>query len=126
MQERQTGLGHSEIGPGHAGFGTQKIRPCRSSLRFCQIMDVIVARIRTDRARKDRGHVTAQLVNSGHNDMARRLVIELLDALAEIGLGISLRSRAVQGTGMSHSSVSIDLLFDQRLGATRREDVITI
>src|SRR6516162_1948891 len=49
-------------------------------------MDVIVARLRPDRSRKDRGDVATELMDRRHDDVAGRLVVELLDALAEIGL----------------------------------------
>ena len=35
---------------------------------------------------KNLGYIAAQLVDRRHHDVARRLVVELLDALAEVGL----------------------------------------
>src|SRR4029450_13673776 len=80
------GLRNRKIRAGHAGLGTQKIRSRRPPLRLRKIMDVIVARLRPDRSHKDSGDVAPELVDRWHDNVTRRLVVELLDALAEIGL----------------------------------------
>lgn len=48
-------------------------------------MDVAVLRIGADGLAEEFGHVRAQLVDGRHDHMARVLMIELLDALAQIG-----------------------------------------
>ena len=58
----------------------------RLALRFGQIVHIAVGGIGTDRLGENLGHVSPELVYGRHHDMARVLVVELLDALAEIGL----------------------------------------
>jgi hypothetical protein len=54
-------------------------------LALGEIVDIAVLGIRADGLRKDTGHVGAKLVHRRHDDVARRLVVELLNALAEVG-----------------------------------------
>jgi len=49
-------------------------------------MDVAVAGVGADHPGEYLSHIGAQLMHGGHYDVARILVVELLDALAEIGL----------------------------------------
>src|ERR1700730_18257492 len=58
----------------------------RLTLRFRQVVDVAVARVGAERPSEYLSHVGAQLVHGGHHDVARILVVELLDTLPEIGL----------------------------------------
>ena len=53
----------------------------------------------------------AQLVHGRHDDVARVFVVELLDALAEIGLDHLDADRRPCNGRKPHSSVSIDLLL---------------
>ena len=62
------------------------IRPRVLALAFGQVGDVVIRRVGADAAAEDFGDVAAQLVHGRHHDVARRLVVELLDALAQIGL----------------------------------------
>ena len=75
-----------KIGAGHAGIGLEEIRPRVLALALGQVVDVAVFRIGTDVLREDPCHVGPELVDRGHDDVARWLVVELLDALAQIGL----------------------------------------
>ncbi len=47
---------------------------------------LLFLRIGADGFRKHSRHVGLELVHGGHDDVARRLVVELLDALAQVGL----------------------------------------
>src|SRR5262245_38916450 len=76
------GLRNGKVRTGHAGLGTQKIWSRRPPLRLREVMDVIVARLRPDRSRKDVGDVATQFMDRRHDDVAGRLIVELLDALA--------------------------------------------
>jgi hypothetical protein len=80
------GLGDGEVGADHPCAGLQEIRPGGPPLALGEVMDVGVLRVGAQRAAEHLGDVAAQLVHGGHDDVARRLVVELLDALAEIGL----------------------------------------
>ena len=75
-----------KIGAGHAGIGLEEIGPRVLALALGQVVDVAVFRVGTDVLGEDPRHVSSELVDRGHDDVARRLVVELLDALAEIRL----------------------------------------
>ena len=85
-------------------------------------MDILVAGLRPDRPRKHRGDVTTQFMDRRHDDVARRFVVELLDALPEIGLDhldiAPFEERAHVAFLGQHR-----LALDQRFGAARRQDV---
>ena len=72
-----------KIGAGHARVGLEKVRPRVLALAFREIVDVAVRGVGADGFGKHPGDVGAQLVDRGHDDVARRLVVELLDALAQ-------------------------------------------
>ena len=80
-------FGDDEIAAGHAGVGGEDQRPRVLALSLREVVRIVVAGLRSDRAGEDVGDVGAQLVHRGHDDMARRFLVELLDALAEVGLG---------------------------------------
>ena len=100
----------------------KKIRASRPTLRFRKIVDIVVAGLRSDRPRKHRRDIATQLMDRRHHDVARRFVVELLDALAEIGfdhLDIApFEERAHVAFLGQHR-----LALDQRLGAARRQNV---
>ena len=76
----------AKLHAGHAGIGIEDQRARRLALRFREVVDVAVVRVGADRPGEHLGHVGAQLVHRRHHDMARVFIVELLDALAEIGL----------------------------------------
>ena len=117
------GLGDREIGPRHAGVGSEDQRAGRLALRFRQIMDVAVVGIGADRLGEYFGHIGAQLVHRGHHDMARVLIVELLDALAEIGLDHLDPDRSHVGPEAALLGQH-RLALDQRLGAVVAEDAV--
>ena len=79
--------------------------------------------IGAQRAGKDLGHVGAQLVHRRHDDVAGRLVVELLDAFAEVGLD-DLDAALLQ-EGPHVALVGEHRLgLDQRLRAARGHDVV--
>ena len=71
---------------------------------------------------KDPGHVPAELVDGGHDDVARRFVVELLDAFAQIGLhdldAAGLEKRPHLALVGEHR-----LRLDQRARPARTQDV---
>ena len=76
-----------EIAAGHAGrLLAHEVRPRMHALAFGEVVDVAVVRIGADGSAEHLGDVGAQLVDRRHDHVARVLVVELLDALAEIGL----------------------------------------
>ena len=79
------GLRDRKVRTRHARVRAQEVRPRVLPLTLGKVMDVAVLRIGADRFGKDARHVGAQLVHGRYDDVARRLVIELLDALAEVG-----------------------------------------
>ena len=83
--DKGAGLGDREIAARHTGIGGEDQRPRRLTLRFGQIVDVAVFGVGADRSGEHLRHVGAQLVHGRHDDVARILIVELLDALAEIG-----------------------------------------
>src|SRR5580704_3798886 len=80
------GLGDHEVRPRHARVSLEDQRPGRLTLRFCKVVDVAVAWVGAECLGEYLSHVGAQLVYGGNHDVTRVLVIELLDALPEIGL----------------------------------------
>jgi hypothetical protein len=75
-----------EIASRHAGVGGKDQRTVGIPLRLRQIVHVAVVRIGADRPGKHLGDVGTKLVHRRHHHMARVLIVELLDALAQIGL----------------------------------------
>jgi hypothetical protein len=75
-----------KIGARHARVGLEEIGPRVLALALGQVMDVAVFRIGADVLGNTLRHVGLELVDRGYDDVARRLVVELLDALAQIGL----------------------------------------
>ena len=82
----RAGLRHREVGARHPRLGPEEERPRVVALAFGQVVDVAVGRVGADGAAEDFGDVATQLVHGRHDDMARWFVIELLDALSEVGL----------------------------------------
>src|SRR5208282_2493620 len=121
--DEAAGLRDREIGTSHAGLGTQEIRPRVAAHRFGEVTRVVIARLRPDGSGKHLRNIAAQLVDRRDDNMAGRLVVELLDALAEIGLD------HLDATGLEERTHVAFLrqhrfALDQRLGAVRREDVV--
>jgi hypothetical protein len=79
-------LGHGKIGARHAGVGSEEVGPRVLALALGQVMDVAVLGVRADGLGKYLCDVPAELVDRRHDDMARRLVVALLAALAQVGL----------------------------------------
>jgi len=80
------GLGDREIAAGHAGVGREYQRACRFALRFRQVMNIAVGRVGADCPGEHLRHVGPELVDCRHHDVARVFIVELLDALAKVGL----------------------------------------
>ena len=85
-------------------------------------MRIVVARLGAEGAGEDLGNVAAQLVHGRHDDVARRLVVELLDALAEVGLG---DDDAVRHEMLAHPALlgQHRLRLDEGAGARPAQDV---
>ena len=84
--DKGAGFGDREIAAGHAGVGREDQWTRRLALRFGQIMNVAVSGIGADRLSEHLGDVRSELVHRGHDDMTRVFIVELLNALAQIGL----------------------------------------
>ncbi len=82
----RAGLRHREVGAGHAGFRVEEVGPRGDPRVLAQVMGIVVVRIGAEGAGEHLGDIAAQLVHRRHHDVARRLVVQLLDALAEIRL----------------------------------------
>ena len=83
---------------------------------------VVAIRIGAQRLGRTRAATSAaQLVHRGHHDMARRLVVELLNALAEVASPINVDAvLCCMASRNPHSSVSIDLLLTSVLARRDR------
>ena len=101
----------------------REIRSGVAAHRFREVVHVVIARLRPDRPRKHLRNVAAQLVDRGDHDVAGWLVVELLDALAEIGLDHLDAARLQKRTHVAFVGEH-RLAFDQRLRAMRRQDVV--
>ena len=112
-----SGLGDRKIAAGHPRVGFEDQRAGRLPLRFRQVVDVTVARVGPDRAGKYLGHIGAQLVHGGHDDMARILIVELLDALPKIGLDYLYADRG-------HVGPKATLLGEHRLALDERRSTV--
>ena len=86
-------------------------------------MHVAIVGVGADRFRKYLGDVGPELVHGRHHDMARILVVELLDALTEIGLDHldADRSHVVPETALFGEH---RLTLNERLGAVLIEDAV--
>ena len=113
----------AKLQPVMPGVGVEDQRAGRLALRFRQVVDVAVVGIGADRACEYLRHVGAQLVHGGHDDMARILVVELLDALAEIGLD---HLDADRGHVRPEAALLGEhrLALDERLGAMVAQDAV--
>src|SRR5262249_22738971 len=80
------------------------------ALRFGQVVHVAILGIDADRPGQHPGDIGPELVHRRHDHVACVLVVELLDALAEIGLD-HLDADRGHVWRKPHSSVSIDLLL---------------
>jgi hypothetical protein len=117
------GLGHREITAGHAGIGGEDNRGGRLTLRFRQIMNVAVGRVGADRLPEHLCDVGPELVDCRHNDAARVLIVELLDALAEVGfddLYPDRRHVVAKAAFLGQHRLALD----QRLGAVVAENAV--
>jgi hypothetical protein len=112
----------AKLAPGHAGIRLEEIRPRVLALALGEIVDIGILRIGADRFRKHPGHVASQLVHGWHYDVTRRLVVELLDALAQIGLHDLDPAAFEKGPHLAFVGQH-RLGLDQRLRATRAHDV---
>src|ERR1700730_13538195 len=81
----RAGLGHGKIGTGHTRIGLEEVWPRVLALALREIVDVAVLGIRAYGFGKDPGYIGSQLMDRGNDDVARRLVIELLDTLSQVG-----------------------------------------
>ena len=106
-----------------AGIGAKEIRSCGSALTLGEVIYILVARFGTQRTRKHRRNVAAQFVYRWDNDMARRLVVELLNTLAQIGLNDLDSAPFEEGAHIAFLSQH-GLALDQRFGLSRQEDVV--
>jgi hypothetical protein len=79
-------FGDGEVRARHPGIRFQEIRPRVLALAFGKVVNVAVLAVGADRVRKDARDVRLELVHGRHDDVARRLVVQLLDALAQIRL----------------------------------------
>src|ERR1700674_4971761 len=74
-----------KIGTGHARLGLEEVWPGVLALALREIVDVAVLGVRAYGFGKNPGYIGSQLMDRGHDDVTRRLVIELLDALSQVG-----------------------------------------
>ena len=95
-------LGDREIAPVMPGVGRKDEGRVACALRLGQVVHVAVVGIGADGRGKHLRNVGSQLVHGRHHDMARVFVVELLDALAQIGLN-HLERQPRPGTGGSHT-----------------------
>ena len=113
----------AKLAPVMPASASKEIRPRVAAHGFRRGSARRIARLGADRSRKHSRDIAAQLVNRGNDDMTRRLVVELLDAFAQIGLdyldAARLEERAHVAFVGQHR-----LALDQRLGAARRKDVV--
>ena len=79
------------------------------ALALGEVVNVAVLGVGPDCFGKDPRNVGLELVDRRHDDVARRLVVELLDALPRSVSMISI-PRCSRNGRMSHSSVNIDLI----------------
>ncbi len=84
--DNAAGLGDRKIAARHAGIGGQDQRTVGLALCLRQVVHVAVVGIGTDRLCEHLRDVRPELVHGRHDDMARIFVVELLDALTEVGL----------------------------------------
>lgn len=85
-------------------------------------MGVVVVRVRPERLGEDLGHVHPGLVDRRRDDVARLLVVELLDPLAEVGLDHldPVRRHVVAEAALLGEH---RLRLHQRLGAVAPQDL---
>ena len=67
-------------------MGREDQRTIRLALRLCKVMHIAVLRIGANRLGEYLRYVRPEFMHGGHHDVTRVLVVELLDALSEIGL----------------------------------------
>ena len=75
----------AKLQPVMPAVGGKDQRASCLTLRFRQIVHIAVGGVGADRLREYFGYIGPQLVHGRHDDMARVLVVELLDAFAEVG-----------------------------------------
>ena len=80
-------LGHCEVGAGHPRVSRKEAGPGVFAHGLGQIMRIGVLRVRAQVLGEEGGHVGPELVDGRHDDVARRLVGQLLDALTQVRLG---------------------------------------
>ena len=121
--DHATGLGDREIAAGHSGIGGEDQRTGRLALRLRQIVHVAVVGIGADRPCEYLRDIGAQLVHGRHDDMARIFMVELLNALTEIGLDHLDADRRYVGPETALLGEH-RLALDERLGAVVFEDAV--
>src|SRR5580658_2354416 len=103
------GLGDGEIATGKARVRVQNDRAGRLWLRIGKVMNVVVVGIRAQFAREHLGDITSGFVYRWAYDVAWRLVVELLDPLAEIGF-------SHLDAGGAHIFIKAAFVGEHRLG----------
>ena len=116
-------LGHGEVGAGHPGVGRHEAGPGVLAHRLGQVVRVGVRRVRAEVPGEEGRHVGPELVDGRHHDVARRLAVELLDALAQVRLGHL--DPALLEVGR-HAALLLEhrLALGQGLDTVRMQDVV--